>query len=99
MAVYDSSSIYIESATTLCEKIVRIDEVILALESTMLKAAAGDGVTEYMVDNGQSKVKTITRSVEAISRSMRGLEQIKQRYINSLNGRVMTLVDGKSFRH
>ncbi len=97
MVVFDSSAIYIDCATTLREKIARIDAVITALETTALKSAATGNLSEYWLDDGQTKIKTVYRSPAEVERSITAFEKIRQRYINQLNGRVVRLVDGKSF--
>jgi hypothetical protein len=94
---YDSCAIYIDSATTVAARIVRIDAVIDALESSMLKAAAGENISEYSLDDGQTKISTVYRSTDQIMNSIMGLEKLKQYYINRLNGRVVRLVDSKNF--
>ena len=99
MTVYDSASIYIDSRATLREKITAIDAIIAALEVSALKAAEGESIEEYWLDDGQTKIKTIRRTSEQIARSILSFEQIKQRYVNTLNGRVFRLVDGKNFNN
>jgi len=98
MVTYDSEFDYIDSATTLKAKVTAIDAVIDKLETTLLKAATSDLFEEYLLDDGQTKIKTVYRSVEAITKGLTGLEAIKQRYINRLQGRVVTMVDEKNFR-
>lgn len=99
MVIYDSASIYIEDADTIEAKIIRLDAIITALEGAALTSAAGQDVTEYSVDDGQTKIKTVIRGTDAIFKSIQAFEKLKQMYINRLNGRMFTLVDGKSFRH
>lgn len=98
MVVYDSAQIYIDSCTSLKEKITRIDQVIDALMSTALKAAANDNIDEYWLDDGQTKIKTIYRGAGAVMESIKSFEAIKQMYVNRLNGHVVRLVDSKSLR-
>ena len=99
MTVYDSASIYIDSRTTLRAKITAIDAIIAALEVSALKAAEGESIEEYWLDDGQTKIKTIRRTSQEIAKSIFAFEQIKQRYVNSLNGRVFRLIDGKNFNN
>jgi hypothetical protein len=98
MVEYESASIYIRSATELCDKIARIDAIITALEDKALDAAANDDLMEYSLDDGQTKIKTVYRGVKSILNAIMGFEQLRQMYINRLNGRVVRLVDSKSFR-
>jgi hypothetical protein len=99
MTVYDSASIYIDSRTTLRAKITAIDAIIAALEVSALKAAEGESIEEYWLDDGQTKIKTIRRTSQEIAKSILSFEQIKQRYVNTLNGRVFRLIDGKNFNN
>lgn len=94
---YDSADIYISSATTLREKITRIDAIITALEDTALVAAGKGDVTEYSLDDGQTKIRTVYRDAASIAVAIANFEQIKQRYVNRLNGRHIRLVDSKNF--
>lgn len=96
--VYDSALIYLRTATQLCDKITKIEGIITALEDAAVIAATGQDISEYSLDDGQSKIKTLYRSADAIYRSIRAFERLSQMYQNRLNGRVMHMVDGKSFR-
>jgi len=97
MIEYSTASVYIECANDLREKIARIDAVITALETTALVAAEKNGISEYWLDDGQIKIKTMYRNGSEVAASIDAFERIKQRYINQLNGRKFTLVDGKNF--
>ena len=99
MVQYDSAQIYIDSATTLREKIVKIDLIIIALETTALKAASTDEISEYWLDDGQTKIKTVYKGADSVLKSIMAFESIKQMYINRLNGRVMKLVDSKNLKY
>src|SRR3990167_65447 len=99
MVQYDSAQIYIDSATTLREKIVKIDLIIIALETTALKAASTDEISEYWLDDGQTKIKTVYKGADSVLKSIMAFESIKQMYINRLNGRVMRLVDSKNLKY
>jgi hypothetical protein len=97
MIIYDSADIYINSATTNAARIVALDAVITALLAAATSAAVDEGMTEYILDDGQTKIQCNLRGVEAIMRSISSLEKIKQMYMNQLNGRIVRLVDSKSF--
>ena len=98
MVTYNSTFEYVDSATTTKDRITRINAVILAMEGELLKGVDSSNISEYWLDDGQTKIKTIYRGVEAISKSITALDQLKQRYIARLQGRVVTLVDEKNFR-
>lgn len=98
MVVFDSAALYVVNAVTIQDKITRVDKIIDALMTTALIAAAKDNVTEYMLDDGQTKIQTMYRSASEVLSSIKSFEAIKQMYINQLNGRVVRLVDEKNFR-
>jgi hypothetical protein len=93
-----TADVYIESATDVKDKIKRIDAIINALISTALKAAATGNVTEYMLDDGQTKISSTYRNPLEVQRSITAFETIKQQYINQLHGRTFRLVDSSNFR-
>ena len=97
MVYYESEQFYIESANSLRARITRIDAIITALETTALRAAATGDLTEYSLDDGQTKIRTVYSTVESIIKAIKGFEQLRQMYIQRLTGRVVRLVDGKSF--
>jgi len=96
MVIYDSSKIYIDSATDICDKITRINDIITALEDTALKSATNDDISEYWLDDGQTKIKTVYKGTDAVLASIKSLITLKQYYVNKLNGRQVRLVDSKS---
>jgi hypothetical protein len=97
MALFDSESIYIESQTTKKNKIIAIDKIIDALLMTAAKAAAGESISEYSLDDGQTKIRTVRRTSKEIMASIAAFQSLKQAYINEINGRVFRLVDAKNF--
>lgn len=98
MVIYDSSYKYIDCATTVREKITRIDAIITALEDTALKSAANDDISEYSLDDGQTKIKTAYKGTDSVLKSIQSFIKLKEYYVNKLNGRVIRLVDGQSLR-
>lgn len=96
--VYDSAYIYIDGGINLRDKITRIDAIITALEDSALKAAASGNISEYSLDDGQTKIKTVYRNATDVSNAISAFETIRQRWINQLNGRHMRFVDSKNFR-
>lgn len=98
MVIYDSEAIYIETATTIAGKIIKLDAIILALETEALNRAANEGISEYSLDDGQTKIKTVYRSTKDILNSIQSFIKMKEYYYNKLNGRVYRLTDGKSLK-
>jgi hypothetical protein len=101
MAVYISVEKYLECATSIQDKIARLDVIILALMTAMEKAALTGQFEEYRIDDGQVKIETIYRDINALSKSLDFLELQRERYLNKLftrnNGRITRLVDGRNF--
>lgn len=98
MVIYNSAAIYIDSATSLKDKICKIDEIINGLMTTALASAATDQFTEYVLDDGQTKIRASYKGTDAIFNSIKSFETLKQMYKNQLNGRTFRLVPGQSFR-
>jgi len=98
MVVYDSAAIYIDSQTTIQGRITAIDSIITALLTTAAKAAANDNISEYWLNDGQTQIKTMYKGADAVMKSIKSFETLKQHYVNQLNGRVMRLVDSKNFK-
>lgn len=82
---------YIQSKTTLLEKINAIEALIDSMILNTAEAIDNSGVTSYSMDSGQMKVTTNYRSVEEVNRGIKALEQTLQMYINRYNGRVLVL--------
>jgi hypothetical protein len=97
MAIFTTADLYIECATTLKEKIARVDAVIAALETTALKMAANDNISEYWLNDGQTQIKTVYKGADAVMKSIMAFEALRQLYIQRYNGRRVRLVDSKNF--
>lgn len=97
MVQYDSEFDYIDSKTDARAKIIAIDLIIDKLLTAATKSALDEGVTEYWIDNGQTKIKTVRRSVAAIAKSIVELRKLKEMYKATINGRVVVLRDSKNF--
>lgn len=101
MAVYyDSCGRYLESRTTLEQKIVALDNIISVLEAQLLTPAesGNDNVSEYQLNDGQTIIREVYRGTKGITAALESMEILKQKYVNRLNGRVHRLVDSKNFR-
>ena len=96
--VYSTAGVYIESKLTVGEKIIAIESIISLLLVQAAENAGVDGIQEYQLDDGQSKIKTIYRGSASIMKAIEAFEKLKQYYINKLNGRVFRLSDKTNFR-
>lgn len=98
MIVYCSAKEYIDVETDLKARLVRIDAIIRALEDTALKSAATGEITEYTLDDGQTKISQVYRNPAEVERSITAYERIRERIINKLTGRMVRLSDESNFR-
>jgi hypothetical protein len=98
MVIYESAIDYIGVATNARERIVRIDAIIFALENSAIKAAATGEITEYSLDDGQTKISQVYRNPLEIERSITAFERIRQMLINRITGRMTRLSDESNFR-
>lgn len=97
MATYPNESAFIESRSSLQERIKAIDMLILALLDTMTRAALSDDTLEYRLNDGQTVIQRTYRSVEDISASIDALERIKNTYKRQLTGGVTRLINRNYF--
>lgn len=99
MIIYTSADQYIETCTTIKAKIVAVDAIIAALTVSAASAASKDGLQEYWLDDGQTKIKTIYKGVDQIFSSIWSFQRLKNLYLSQLNGgRIVRLVDGKNLQ-
>lgn len=97
MVEFEKASIYIEKACTTKEKIAKVDQIISALLSAAIDGAANEGMTSYVLDDGQTKINCMYRSTDSVFQSIKSFEKLKTYYMNQLNGHTFRLVDSKNF--
>lgn len=95
--VYLSEYLYVTSVTELKDRLSRIRALITALLDAQIKAALTGNISEYSLDDGQTKIKTVNRSPKELADTITDLQRLEQTYLNQLNGRYVRLVDGKNF--
>ena len=95
---YLSEPVYISSAATNIERLNRINQIILALETAMLGAVGNEPISEYQLDDGQTKIRTVYRSLKSMSDALDMLNKQKQRLLNDLNGRNIALRSWQGLR-
>lgn len=87
-----TETLYIQSATDLKTRYERICQIIEALELRTLNVnVANSDVSEYWLDDGQIKIKTIYRSAEEMWKAIEAFERLKQKLLNQLNGRTFVV--------
>jgi hypothetical protein len=97
MVVFFSTAEYFASCKDNQAKIAAIDAVIDALLITAASAAANNGVSEYMLNDGQTIIKQVYRNSQEIYNSINGFEQLRQVYVNRIQGRMVRLADSRNF--
>jgi hypothetical protein len=96
---YTSISTYLMSKSKIVERIKAIDELIDLMVLTLADHIGGAGATisEYQLDDGQVKLKTGYRSINEVQNGLKGLETMREMYLNRFNGRGVVLRDIKTF--
>jgi hypothetical protein len=94
---FDSELIYIDSKTTARERITAINAIIDAMLGSALKAALTANKQEYMLNDGQTTIKTIFRSPQQIADAVIALETLASIYKSRINNPGVRLVDSKNF--
>ena len=94
---YDSLSIYVQSATSLKDKLVKVNSIIDMLYTAGLTAAGTENIAEYSLDDGQTKIRTVYKGTGEVLKAIDILERQRQTILNQLNGRITRHVDGKNF--
>lgn len=92
---YMTISQYIESKTTLQAKIAAYDKLIEGMEAALLEATVSGHLVQTEVDDAFMKVRLQFRSIGDMTKALAGLEMLRQRYINRLNGRCTVLRGGR----
>jgi hypothetical protein len=88
---------YIESKTSLMDRVLAIESLIDAMLLNMIDFVSNSGTKEYTMDDGQIKVSTEYRSIDEVAEAVKGLEKIKNIYINRHNGYLTTLRGRKNY--
>ena len=110
--LYESIPQYIETVSSLEDRINRLDAILTQMENSMLMVAAnpGEGVSgqpgidlteEYSLDDGQTKIRTKYRDVAAFIASYKQIMNIRNMIIarlnNNISGSIIRLRDSRNF--
>lgn len=102
MIQYESAYDYLSVSANDTDRIAKLDVLIDALYEAATRAATTGNINSYLIDNGQTRINTEYRSIDAIKKDIEGLEKLKEMYVvrynNTRNGRMTRLVDEKNFR-
>ncbi|MCH9620991.1 MAG: hypothetical protein S4CHLAM20_04050 [Chlamydiia bacterium] len=98
MAYFINCSCYLETATSLKDKLKKYDALISAMYTSAEKAALNGDIDEYSLDDGQTKIRNIYRSPEDLIKAIKALEQLRQIVHGKICGNVTVLRDCNSLR-
>ena len=99
MAIYyEHPRAYIESASSRVDQIQKIDNIINCLIDTAIRAATGEDVEDYSIDDGQAKIRNVYRGTEEIAISIERMKSLKNILIKDVNGYIFQLKDHNSLR-
>jgi hypothetical protein len=96
---FSSTRQYILSCNSIADKIIAIDKVIEALFLLMLEPEVIEKqyISEYSLDDGQTKIRAVYRGVDGITKTIASLNKMRIYYVNQQTGRRFRMVDGKNF--
>ena len=87
---------YLDSATNIKDKIAKIDILISGLYTSAEKGAISGHIQEYHIDDGQSRIRTIYRSLDHVFDAIKNFERLRTLYVSKLGSRIMVLKDRNS---
>lgn len=103
MVIYESVYDYIIKSSDELVKITRMTAIINAYSDSLLAGALNGNISEYSMDDGQSKIRTVNRSPKDLASLIEVLELQRDKLIvryNKLNiGSIYRLVDSKNLRN
>lgn len=91
---YMTISQYIESKSKLIGKIATYDILIEKMEAAIDEATISGHLVQYELDDGFMKCRAQYRNINDMTKTLLGLEQARQRYVNKYNGRCTVLRGG-----
>lgn len=95
--IFEKASDYIESCTTLTERIAAIDAIIAQLLTSSVKAAEQGHIDEYWFDDGHVKIRNKYRNVRDMEQSITSFQRLRDLYTNKKMGRITRLMDESNF--
>lgn len=98
--VYSSAAQYFaETNDDLKAQIARMIAVRNAMTAALLNAAGLGDVQEYLLNDGQTIIKSVQRSPEQITKSINSIDYVIKRLERQINGSSSQLIDGKNLNY
>lgn len=104
MIIYKCAKDYIGSCTTIDAQIAAIEQIQMALLTQALAGiesavSNGESISQYSLNDGQTIISASYRSASEIKKDYENYGYILNMLRNNKHGRVVRLVDHKSFYH
>jgi hypothetical protein len=80
------------------ERIAKIDEIIDSLYNVALATVSQGNIAEYELDTGQTRNRVKYNSQASVMSAIKLYEDMRQRYVNRLQPRMVRLMDQKNFK-
>lgn len=98
MVYFDRERMYIDSQDSLLAKIQAIEAIIDALLVQMATIVTTAGTDEYMLNDGQTIIKTKYRDPNQVEAAINGMRRLKNIYLKEYNQTgVVRAMDNKNF--
>lgn len=89
---------YVKAAMTTDQKICRLEEIIAIMYDSLAESALNQDISEYRMDDGQTKVQSIYRSASQITNAIEDLERLVQFHKNKSVPRTTVLRSHEQIR-
>lgn len=96
MLYYDHEALYIFSKTKAAERVAAIDNIIDTLLITVMSSVQKGNIQEYMLNDGQTIIKTVYRNPDEVTRVVERLYKLRNLIAQDINSRSVRLVDAKN---
>ena len=94
--VYESVGCFLTQKKTTLEKIAALEAIVTALTETLLIGAGDANISEYMLNDGQTVIKGVYRSTDAIIKAIKDTEALIIYYRSRIVSGSVRMVDAKN---
>lgn len=88
---YESEYAYFTSVTDIVERINRLQNIVAALEDSVLAAASKSAIEDYNLDDGQIKIRAAYRNPSDVADSIAVYDKMIIRLQNKIQGHTFQL--------